>query len=73
MSVLLGFDPVPYVVKDLSIKYKNGESGPEKSFYDGAAVDGNGSDYTSFTLSPSAASSSSPANIPAVQPGCAIM
>ena len=52
MSSLLGFDPVPYVVKDLRITYKNGETGAVKTFYDAAAIDGNGSDYTSFTLSP---------------------
>ena len=52
MSRLLGFDPVPYVVKDLRITYKNGETGAVKTFYDAASIDGNGSDYTSFTLSP---------------------
>jgi hypothetical protein len=58
MVVLLGFDASPYNIKDLSITYKNGTSGTVKTFYETANVDGNGSDYTSFTLSPS-----SPVNV----------
>lgn len=53
MTILLGFDAAPFQVKDLSITYKNGTSGTVKTFYESANVDGNGSDYTSFTLSPS--------------------
>jgi hypothetical protein len=53
MVALLGFDASPYNVKDLSITYKNGTNGTVKTFYETANVDGNGSDYTSFTLSPS--------------------
>lgn len=53
MTPLVGFDASPYNIKDLSITYKNGINGTVKTFYETANSDGNGSDYTSFTLSPS--------------------